>query len=235
MPLLRDSSRAAGVTGVALDLGDLRRQGQALREHAHREADAIIAAARAERDRLIADAAQTGLAQGLEQGRAQGRREGLEAGRAEALREAGPRLRALESAWAQALDEFSRARDRLHAEAGRELVTLALEIARRVIRRSLEADPSLVEEQVRAVLAQVARPARVVLWVHPDDGALVRAALPKVAGALGAGTGLELRADAALERGSCRLTTPSGGCIDASIGVQIDRIAGMLVPAGGGR
>jgi flagellar assembly protein FliH len=231
MPVLRDNHAGrSGMTAIAMYLGDLRGQGDRLVAAARAEADRILADARAERERLVATARDEGHAAGFAQGLAQGVEEGRRQGHAQALSQASPRLTAIAAAWEQALQRHAQSHDRLLDDARGELLDLALQIARRVVRRAVDTDPAAVLPQVHAVLAQMGRATRAVIHVHPDDEALVREALPGVVAALGSAPAHDLRADPSVEPGSCRLTTPAGGHIDASISIQLDRIAQAIVP-----
>lgn len=224
---------------VVLDLGDLRRQGEAIMAQARERAAAAIKAGEAERARLIADAAAVGHAQGLEQGRAEGFARGLEEGRAAGLAERREALERLDRAWTESLGAFTAARERLLDEAGRDVVLLAARLAERVVKRAVALDPSIVQDQLRAVLGLVMRPSRVSIRIHPDDRALATDALPGIVAAMGTVAHAEVQDDASLARGSCvaRLRGTGagdglpGGEIDASIDTQLERLARALLPA----
>ncbi len=215
---------------VALDLADLASRGQAVREQAEREAEKILAEARAERERLVTGARE----EGFESGRAAGHAEGLEAGRAEgreaATAEWREKLAALDSAWARLAREFAAARESMLTEARTDVIRLAVLIAERVIKRSVEHDPSAVVTQMEEALALLSRRTRARVFVHPDDEALARDAAPALLAAFEKAEHLEIVPDESLARGSCVVRTGEGGVIDASIGSQLDGIARDLLP-----
>jgi flagellar biosynthesis/type III secretory pathway protein FliH len=229
---LKDLARDA----VVLDLGDLARQGQALVAQARAKADQILAEAQAERARLIAGATEEGRAAGYAAGLERGLGEGRATGQAEALAERRERLTGLEEQWKVAVDSFLNERQNMLAEARRDLLRLACEIAGRVTHRQIELDPGVAVSQLEGVLHLVMRPTRLLVRVHPLDRQLVQDALPTLMQRFVSVGHVELAEDAALERGSCvaRIAEGAGGApggeINAEIGVQLDRIVDALLP-----
>ena len=135
-----------------------------------------------------------------------GYREGAEQAREEATRIA---------ALADGLDE---ALVRLDGDVAEELLALAIEVARRMVRKTLAAHPEAIIETVRAALSQLPQ-AHARIHLHPDDMALVRAYLDAL---------LEhgrhaLVEDDAVSRGGCRVLT-AGGEIDATLETRWRRI-----------
>ncbi len=225
---------------VVLDLGDLSRQGRAIVDAAKARAEQVLAEARAERDRLVAGAAEKGRAEGLAKGLEEGRAKGREEGRAAAQAEHRAELDRLAASWQGALEEFAAQRQTLLNHAHTDILRLAALIAERVVKRTITLDPSVVTDQVRAVLAAVTRPTELLLRVHPDDLEIARAAMPDLLRAFEMVKGAEIVGDASLPRGSCVAAARSGaggiggGEIDASIHTQLDRIVEALIPGGRG-
>lgn len=227
MAVLRQGETSRSGAGVVtLDLGDLRREADRIRAHAVAEAERIVRDGMRERDRLIAGAREEGRAQGVELGLTAGAAEGREAGLAARKAE----LVRLEEGWTRALDGFVAERERLISCARADVVALALAIAERVVRRTIEHDAAAVEAPLRDVLAQVMRAGRVKVRVNPADAAVARAALPALLARLGNVEHAEIIEDGTLECGSCIMQTPCGGVIDASVGAQLDRLAAALLP-----
>jgi flagellar biosynthesis/type III secretory pathway protein FliH len=235
------NSTEAARSAIVLDLGDLTRQGAAILDAAKRQAAQIVRDAQAERARLISDAAAVGRAEGLAEGLARGHQDGVQQGRASAIAEQKAAITALLAGWSGALDQFIQARERMLAEAQRDVIRLGLAIAEKVTRRAIAADPGVAAAQVAGVLELVLRPSRLSLRIAPADREIVEGALPALMRQFGAVKHVELVEDAGLERGSCvaRLTEAgeSGGApageIDASISVQLDRIAEAILPGEG--
>jgi flagellar assembly protein FliH len=230
----RANSTTAAREAVVLDLGDLMRQAEAIIAAARRQAATIVAEAHTTRERLIADAAAVGKAEGLAEGLAEGHRQGAVQGQESAVAEHRATLVALQAGWASGLDQFLSSRERLLAEAQRDVLKLALAIGEKVTKRAIAAQPEVAAAQLEAVLALVLRPTRVVVRIHPLDKPLVETALPALVQRFSAVQHVELVEDAALARGSCvaALGEGGGGEVDASIPTQLDRIAEALVPGG---
>lgn len=224
-PHLRDA--------IVLDFGDLAADAAEARARAKDQAQQIIDQATRERDRLLADGAAVGRAEGF----AEGKREGLEKGHAEgrvaALKEYQARLDAIAKSWTRALDSLQSERRQLWSDAHNDVVRLAMTIAERVIKRSLDVDPSIAASQAQAALSLLCARASVKLLVSAEDRPLIEQALPSIIAALGSSHEVELVADASVPRGGCILRTPIGGEIDATISTQIDRIRDVLLPAQG--
>jgi flagellar assembly protein FliH len=217
---------------VALNLGDLFRQGEAIKQAARDQAEAMLAAARAERDRISASASAEAGAQGLARGLEEGRAKGLEEGLARATAEHRAALESLEKAWSQCLESFESHRDRLLIEARQDVLRLALLIAGRVTHRVVRAEEGVVADQMAAVLAQVLRPTRLVVSVHPDDLPSAETALPLLLKRFRNASSAELTTDPVLAPGSCVARAEGGASIDASIETQLERIAEALIPSG---
>lgn len=236
MPVIRHAE--AGVLArdaIVLDLGDLARQAEAMRAEAQRRADAIIAEAKAERERILQDVAEEARRAGREAGYAEGMSKGRADGSAAARQEHAERLEALDAAWSEALARHESMREELLREARRDVLSLAAVIAGKVVKRAIELDPTLVEDQLAAALAMIARPTRIVVAVHPEDEAIAAEALPRMRAGFVNVQHAELITDGSLSRGSCVVRTDRGGGIDASIQTQIERMVEVLLPKGGVR
>jgi len=156
----------------------------------------------------------------MEQVQHHAREEGREAGYAEGrkLAEAeAQRLAALLTAAQSGVAQLDQA-------VADQLLKLALEIARRVVSDALAAKPELilpvVQEAVRC-LPEFEQPVRVLM--HPDDAALVQSHLAAQAAA----GGWLIVADAAMERGGCRLKTVTTE-IDATLAGRWERVLAAL-------
>jgi len=216
--------------GVPLDLGDLRRQGDELRRLAQEEAERILAEAHAERERIVANAAEDGHAQGLAQGLEEGRAQGREEGRAEALEQTKRELSELSTKWSEALRAFEVDRSEMLISARQDVLRLALLLAEKVIKRRVESDPRVVLDQLASVLSMISSPTRLTVRVHPSDGELARDALPDMLERCANAQHIEIVEDISLERGSCVAKTSGGGEFDASVRSQLDRIVEELMP-----
>ena len=145
-------------------------------------------------------------------GYAQGERAGLEAGskRAEAM------LRRL----AQTLEELGGLRDNMVRQTERELVQLAVAIARKVLHREVTVDPELTAALAHIALERIGGATPATVRLHPDDYATVAAGQVAPLG----GRQVEIRPDPSVARGGC-LVESEFGFIDASVDAQVAEIA----------
>jgi len=243
MALIKNAiAREIAREAIVLDLGDLRRQGEAILRQAGAEADRIIAQARQERVKILAGAEETGraegVAKGLEEGRARGREEGL----AEALGSHKPQFEKVETAWSAALQSCAVQREDLVQGALRDVLRLASLMAERIVKRQIELNPKTVEDQLASVLAVVARPTALRIRIHPADRPIVEQAMPRLLAAAPAARHAEIVDDESVGRAGCIAEArgdadkgeAGGGEIDASIPTQLDRIVEMLLPGNAG-
>lgn len=149
-------------------------------------------------------------------------------GAQEARRETEARLesehaRALEAeraAIAAALGGFARERQDYFRQLEREVVQLALAVARKVLHREAQIDPLLLAGTVRVALDQLAGGARIELHVPPSKLRLWQELLQRD---LEVKCQPVLRADAALEPAGCRLETETG-VTDLSLDAQLREV-----------
>ena len=230
MALIRQSDISKPVAeAIVYRLGDLVREGHSLRERTRNEADAMLAAARAERERLISTAREEGLRLGREQGYREGHDQGTTEGRQQAIAAVGAELKSLLDSWTKTIDAFEASRDALLLEARTEVLRLACEIAELVVKRSVELKPDTIVDQVDAALAMVVRPTRVRLSINPGDKALLHDALPGLLARHANATHVDIAEDPAIDRGSASLRT-LGGAIDAQLSTQLARIIDAVLP-----
>lgn len=156
-----------------------------------------------------------------EEGFEQGRQEGLAAGREQVLAELDI-LRQLMQKLATPLAE-------LDEQVEKELVALAMTVARQVIYRELEMHPERVVNAVRKALDVLPAGLRDVrLHLHPDDAQLVRELLP----AGEAESSWQIVEDRVLERGGCRVSTQNSQ-VDATLETRLARaVAAALGESG---
>lgn len=115
-------------------------------------------------------------------------------------------------------------RESMVRSAEKELATLAMEIAAKVIKQELQADPSIVLSMVETALGKVGEGDAVRIIVHPEDAELVRSKWSELRGAVAFGPNWEIVGDERMERGGCTVET-RGGFVDSRIETQLTEIA----------
>ncbi|GAB4262984.1 MAG: flagellar assembly protein FliH [Methylomicrobium sp.] len=160
-------------------------------------------------DEAFAKGQEEGFAQGYEAGRQQGYEEGLKKGydeNAHKLHEQAAQLTEILQAFNEPLAD-------LDVEVEKELVGLAIAIAKQLIRREIKSDPGQIVATVReAVNVLPIATQRITLTLHPEDAELVRSVLlledhPAP---------WEIKEDPLISRGGCRVDTESSH-VDATV------------------
>ena len=148
---------------------------------------------------------------------AQGFETGRQEGRAEMAAKVETLNRCIES-----LNEPFRELDEAVEEA---LVSLAIRVARQIIRRELKTDPGQIVGVVRETIELLPVASRQVeVHLHPEDAQVVRAAF----GESGTNLAWTLVEDPVLTRGGLRVTTATSQ-IDARVEKRLDAILAALV------
>lgn len=171
--------------------------------------------------------------QGYEEGHAEGHQaghaEGLARGHAEALETARAALENELAPVRRIAETFGSAVERATDTVSADMLDLALDLAKAMLKTSLQVRPELVlpivNEAIR-YLPVVQQPA--LLALHPEDAALVSRHI----GDDLARSGWRVTEDPHLERGGCRIETASNQ-IDAATEVRWQRIADALGKSNG--
>lgn len=207
----------------------IARQARTLNERSIVEKNRLIGAAREDVDRLLAAArleaagiveeGKRGLAaleaEACVRGEARGFEEGL--GRAAAAAEV--LVATLEAAAAEA-----RAARRRALDAAREgLVDVAVETARRIMRREAATDRGLVVEILDAALEKVRNAERIKVRVNVGDLGAAEAIGERVRARMRSAHGVEVVEDPSVEAGGCVVETEFGR-VDARLRAQLDEI-----------
>ena len=152
-------------------------------------------------------------------GYAQGERAGLEAG--------GQRAEAMLRRLAGTLEELGTLRDEVMRQTERQLVELALAIARRVLHREVSIAPELAGALAHVALERLGPSAPAVIRLHPDDYSTVTGQ----GSDLSNGRAVKVLPDPAVARGGCLVESDFGN-IDASVDAQVDEVARAMLGAG---
>lgn len=148
------------------------------------------------------------------------RKEGFDAGYAQAKARLEGEVARLTALFAAARREIEAA----EGAAADQIVALAVEIARQLVRRTVQFDPEHIGDVVREAVRQLplfARNGRILL--NPEDAALVRAS----AAAEFERLGWQVIDDARLQRGDCRLDTGTTQ-LDAALDTRWGRVIAAL-------
>jgi len=161
-------------------------------------------------------ARKEGYAQGYNQGQTQGYGDGHREGYARGLESARNEAARLQ----QLAANFRDALGRVDNDISDALIGLALDVARQLVRKTMELDPAALLPAARELLA--AEPplsGAPCLLLNPEDVTLVETYLR---GELEA-AGWTLRADATVARGGC-IASAASGELDASLSTRWERV-----------
>lgn len=145
----------------------------------------------------------------------QGERAGLEAGSA--------RVQAMLGRLAQTIDDLAQVRREMIRQTERQMVQLALAVAKRIVRREIALDHDLTRTMARLALERLGDSTAVTVRLHPDDLAAI--------GGVGADWDrphVKVVADRDVARGGC-LVESDFGCVDGSVEAQFQEIARALL------
>lgn len=166
----------------------------------------------AEHDAHLAALEREAFAKGF----AQGERAGAEA--------ASQRGEATLHRLTETLNELMNVRTDMIRQTERQMVHLALAIARRILQREVSLDPDLLLAMARVALERLGDSARVMVRLHPDDYAAAGAA--RVADFTT--SNVTVVADSRLSRGACRVESDMG-LLDVGIDAQLQELGRALI------
>ena len=141
-----------------------------------------------------------------------GFREGEKAG----LEIAEKKVEALMKRYSDTIQEIARLKPGLYMQAEREVVRLALEVAKKVVQREVHVDREIVQTLIKVALSHVAVKSAVTVHLHPTDYDFV---LEQRTASMRPGESdgeIILQADKAIDRGGCLIETECGD-VDARI------------------
>ncbi len=212
-----------------LRLQDVEAEAERILAAARQKADAMLADARSQAERLRTEAHQAGLAAGQAEGLKAGQGLGCKQAHDQAYSEFAARHATLVRSLTKAFTQFEASRSELLSAMERDVIALAGAIAHRVTKAAVEVDPACVAGNVREALQLLASRNRLEVRLHPADLDEAR----RVARDLLAGRefqAIEFAADEAVCRGGALLVTP-GGQIDATIETQWRRVLDEILAA----
>lgn len=167
-------------------------------------------------EQLRESARQAGYAAGQEAGYAAGYAQG----QAQAQNEAR-QIGVLAGGFSQALQDIDQ-------QLAQDLLSLSIEIARRIIQQNLHIQPEQVLDVLHQALAQLGQ-TQATVTLHPEDARLLRAHLVEDETGTGITSGftLHILEDARLHRGGCKVEA-AGSQIDATLENRWHRVLDTL-------
>jgi flagellar assembly protein FliH len=169
------------------------------------------------------DGYQAGFQEGYSEGRQAGYQEAHKDERARIAAEAAPLALTLEGL----VRQIEMRRKTVRREATAELLPLALEIAKKVVKREVRECPEVVVHNVRKAIDLAFRRTGLTVQVHPEDARLVERYAPEIFGCFAGLTGAVVTPAEDVGRGGCRVISGSG-TVDLRIEAQLELIEQAL-------
>lgn len=152
------------------------------------------------------EAAAKGYADGVKRGESEGRAAGEKTAREEFQKNTGAVAGALQNA----LRDMAEKKVALQAEAEADLLRLAVEVARRIVRREVEVDARFVVPIVGEAIALTNNRSDLIVRVNPADEKVVKEELPGLRVLFNDLGRVELRADSGIEPGGAVVMSREG-------------------------
>ncbi len=164
---------------------------------------------------------------GREQGLREGREEGRKQGRKDAEADFSTTLKSLQ----QVCEQLSSVRETILKNSRGELIELVFALAEKILRFSVREQDRTILATVEEALSQAVRSNEFIVYLHPDDLAVVREREPELITNLNGIDHLAIKSDSSVEQGGCRIESDT--CtVDATIVSQLEIIHERLREAG---
>jgi flagellar assembly protein FliH len=118
--------------------------------------------------------------------------------------------------YADTIQEMGRIKPTLYAQVEREVVKLALEVAKKIVHREVQVDKEIVQTLIKVALSHVAVKSAVTVHLHPTDYNFVLEQRTAAHRTEENDREIVLLADKSMDRGGCLIETECGD-IDARI------------------
>jgi flagellar biosynthesis/type III secretory pathway protein FliH len=188
-------------------VSDLPEKSNAQLEQTRSEAEKIIQAAQAQATAIEKEAYERGFGEGEKAGR-----------------ETGEKMaEAILKQYAARLEELTQLRKSILSGSEHEVVRLALEIAKKVVKREVNIDNELILTMVKVALNRLAEQTAATIRVNPQDYRLMTDRQSAHSARGSANDGIKLIEDPMISRGGALIETESG-IIDARIEEQFREI-----------
>ncbi len=215
-----------------VDLADHLAEARAVIEEAGCRADRIVAQARTDAQRALAEAKKSGYQVGYERGHAEGITAGQQDGRQEAIERFNTEQDNLVSMMKQALAEIDASKEELRVAAERDVLDFAALVARRLTFAIGRLHHESAQANLRRAIQLVESKTDVTIRVHPDDLASIETFAASLLEQVGASRAVNVVPDDSAAPGGCKVESGRTG-IDATLEAQVDEMTSLLLGAGG--
>lgn len=169
-------------------------------------------------EQIHQEARDQGYRRGIEEGRQTGHEEGQKSGHEAGYAAGQAQARAEAERLGKAATQLEQALATMESAIADELLALALELARGVVRQEISARPETLITVVREAMAQLPHQ-HTAIYLNPDDASLLRS----YQGDQLAHAGHRIHEDFKLKRGDCILEA-GGSQLDATVAMRWRRV-----------
>ena len=154
-------------------------------------------------------------------GYAEGREEGLSEGLKAGEETAAARIEEMTARYADAFAEIAALKDTLRAQVEEEVVRLALTVAKKIVHREIQIDPTIIQTLVRVAMERVSGKTAVTVRLNPVDYRYMTDNHKDLSQT--EGREIRFEADGSLTQGDCMIQTDAGD-IDARIAEEFNEV-----------
>ncbi len=215
-------------SAVVYNIPDLKAMAAKILRRANEVAQQKIDGARHSIAQMEQKAVDEGKVKGLEEGRKTGEQQGRVAGEEAARNEFNQKVGSVSTALQVVLKEVAAQKVALHAEAEADLLRLALEISKRIVRREVEVDDNFVVPIVREAISLTNNRSDLIVRLNPADVEAIELELPSLHAIFSDLGRVELKSDTTVERGGARVQSREGE-VDMRLSEQFDALERSLV------
>lgn len=123
---------------------------------------------------------------------------------------------------------FGNAKQEVFDRIAPEILSISMEIAKKIIKKELSQSPELLLDSVKAILATLSKDeTKIMIKANPNQIDMLREEVPQVVTGLGLESKVIIIADDSIIEGGCVVTT-TNGVVDATIDTQIAIISEAL-------
>lgn len=196
-------------------------------ERANSEAVRIIDEAKAMASMIISEAgekAEKEMEKHREAARAEGFEVGLREGKAEGKRKYEKLIKEAENIWKKANEEYAN----ILRSAEDDMVALVMNIAKKVINTELTTNRKIILNLVSEALLRTANRDNLTIRVSREDYDFLKENEEYIKERVDSITYLDIKADSALDAGSCIVET-NYGCIDSGVKTKMEKLKAVFL------
>ncbi len=229
--LKSQDARRASKGAIVLDLGDLKRQAEVLKENAQAECQRILKIAEEQRDALSEKAHGDGFEVGKKDGYDAGFAQGLEDAKAQVFAEMNEQMKGIEDSWMEAGKVWEAYRNGIDVQMREAVLEMTLAISKRVVHRVIEVDNTVIIDQLGHTLSHILRPLDVLVKINPSDREIIEGVMPNLATEFKYLKTITLEDDILVDRGGCEVHF-GYGVIDSGVNHQLEKLVDAFLPKG---